>query len=78
MEPGGWDTHANQSDRLGGSLWQLDAGLVALREALGPAWPAGGFAGTGPDWRRAGFSRGTTWRRPTTCAPSPKACWHNT
>ncbi len=38
MEIGGWDTHANQADRLQGPLRQLDAGLVALRDALGPAW----------------------------------------
>ncbi|MBU6367999.1 MAG: DUF1501 domain-containing protein, partial [Gemmatimonadetes bacterium] len=38
LEIGGWDTHANQADRLAGPLRQLDAGLVALREGLGAAW----------------------------------------
>ncbi|MGI4799438.1 MAG: DUF1501 domain-containing protein [Janthinobacterium lividum] len=38
MELGGWDTHAAQGARLVGPLRQLDAGLVALKEALGAAW----------------------------------------
>ena len=38
MELGGWDTHAAQGQRLVGPLRQLDAGLVALKEAMGPAW----------------------------------------
>ena len=38
LELGGWDTHANQADRLAGPLRQLDGGLVALREGLGVAW----------------------------------------
>lgn len=38
MELGGWDTHAAQGQRLVGPLRQLDAGLVALKEALGAAW----------------------------------------
>lgn len=38
LEIGGWDTHANQMDRLAGPLKQLDAGLVALKAGLGPAW----------------------------------------
>lgn len=38
LEIGGWDTHANQADRVAGPLRQLDAGLVALREGLGAAW----------------------------------------
>lgn len=38
MELGGWDTHAAQGARLVGPLRQLDAGLVALKEAMGPAW----------------------------------------
>lgn len=38
MELGGWDTHAAQGARLVGPLRQLDAGLVALKEALGTAW----------------------------------------
>jgi uncharacterized protein (DUF1501 family) len=38
LEIGGWDTHANQSARLAGPLQQLDAGLVALKQGLGPSW----------------------------------------
>lgn len=38
MELGGWDTHAGQMQRLVGPLKQLDAGLVALKGALGAAW----------------------------------------
>lgn len=38
MELGGWDTHAAQGPRLVGPLRQLDAGLVALKDALGGAW----------------------------------------
>lgn len=38
MEIGGWDTHAQQMQRLDAPLRQLDAGLVALRTALGSAW----------------------------------------
>lgn len=38
MELGGWDTHAAQGARLIGPLRQLDAGLLALRHALGAAW----------------------------------------
>ena len=38
MELGGWDTHAGQAQRLVGPLRQLDAGLVALKGALGGAW----------------------------------------
>jgi len=38
LEIGGWDTHANQADRLAGPLRQLDAGLLALKAALGPVW----------------------------------------
>ncbi len=38
MELGGWDTHAAQGTRLFGPLRQLDAGLLALRDALGGAW----------------------------------------
>ncbi|WP_428486888.1 DUF1501 domain-containing protein [Rhodopila sp.] len=38
LEIGGWDTHAAQTNRLTGPLKQLDAGLVALKTALGPAW----------------------------------------
>ncbi|MDR3531814.1 MAG: DUF1501 domain-containing protein [Rhodopila sp.] len=38
LEIGGWDTHTVQVNRLAGPLKQLDAGLVALKTALGPAW----------------------------------------
>jgi uncharacterized protein (DUF1501 family) len=38
LELGGWDTHAAQAARLKGPLKQLDAGLVALKTALGDAW----------------------------------------
>jgi uncharacterized protein (DUF1501 family) len=38
LEVGGWDTHTAQVNRLTGPLKQLDAGLVALKTALGPAW----------------------------------------
>ena len=38
LEIGGWDTHAGQKQRLQQPLAQLDAGLMALRDGLGPAW----------------------------------------
>jgi uncharacterized protein (DUF1501 family) len=38
LELGGWDTHTAQEKRLSEALRQLDAGVVALQEALGPAW----------------------------------------
>jgi uncharacterized protein (DUF1501 family) len=38
LEITGWDTHTAQTNRLRGPLTQLDAGLVALKSALGPAW----------------------------------------
>jgi uncharacterized protein (DUF1501 family) len=38
LELDGWDTHAAQTNRLTGPLKQLDAGLVALKTALGGAW----------------------------------------
>ena len=38
LEIGGWDTHADQCNRLATPLAQLDAGLVALRQGLGDAW----------------------------------------
>jgi uncharacterized protein (DUF1501 family) len=38
LEIGGWDTHTAQANRLAGPLKQLDAGLVALKTALGPVW----------------------------------------
>ncbi|MBR0670114.1 DUF1501 domain-containing protein [Neoroseomonas soli] len=34
----GWDTHAQQVNRLNGPLAQLDEGLAALKEALGGHW----------------------------------------
>jgi uncharacterized protein (DUF1501 family) len=38
LELGGWDTHAQQIARLAGPLRQLDAGMAALKTALGPIW----------------------------------------
>ena len=38
LEVGGWDTHTAQANRLTVPLKQLDAGMVALKAALGPAW----------------------------------------
>jgi uncharacterized protein (DUF1501 family) len=38
LETGGWDTHASQAERIGPVLANLDAGIVALRRQLGPAW----------------------------------------
>jgi uncharacterized protein (DUF1501 family) len=38
LEIGGWDTHTAQTRRLIAPLKQLDAGLSALKTALGPAW----------------------------------------
>ncbi|WP_043829530.1 DUF1501 domain-containing protein [Muricoccus aerilatus] len=38
LEMTGWDTHAGQNGRLRVVLAQLDNGLDALREHLGPAW----------------------------------------
>ena len=38
MEVSGWDTHVAQVPRLEQPLRQLDAGLGALKTALGPAW----------------------------------------
>jgi len=38
LELGGWDTHAGQVRRLDGALAQLDAGMAALKDALGDAW----------------------------------------
>jgi uncharacterized protein (DUF1501 family) len=38
MEISGWDTHVAQVPRLEQPLRQLDAGLGALKTALGPAW----------------------------------------
>ena len=38
LEIGGWDTHSRQANRLTGPLKQLDAGLLALKTALGATW----------------------------------------
>jgi uncharacterized protein (DUF1501 family) len=38
LEIGGWDTHTAQPGRLTEPLTQLDAGLVALKTALGDSW----------------------------------------
>jgi uncharacterized protein (DUF1501 family) len=38
LDIGGWDTHAQQVHRLGVQLAELDAGLAALKNGLGPAW----------------------------------------
>ncbi|MEO9189624.1 MAG: DUF1501 domain-containing protein [Acetobacteraceae bacterium] len=38
LELDGWDTHVAQPARLTAMLRRLDAGLMALRTALGPAW----------------------------------------
>ena len=38
LELGGWDTHTAQAARLNAPLGELDASLVALREALGAHW----------------------------------------
>ncbi|WP_431283722.1 DUF1501 domain-containing protein [Humitalea sp. 24SJ18S-53] len=38
LESGGWDTHAQQAQRLDGPLAALDAGMAALAQALGEAW----------------------------------------
>lgn len=38
VEMGGWDTHANQAQRLLFPLRQFDAALLAFKTALGPAW----------------------------------------
>jgi uncharacterized protein (DUF1501 family) len=38
MDITGWDTHAAQAGRLAGPLTQLDTGLAALKDELGPAW----------------------------------------
>jgi uncharacterized protein (DUF1501 family) len=38
FELSGWDTHAQQVNRLNGPLFQLDEGFGALKEALGDHW----------------------------------------
>lgn len=38
FELSGWDTHAQQVNRLNGPLGQLDDGLAALKQALGETW----------------------------------------
>jgi uncharacterized protein (DUF1501 family) len=35
---GGWDIRTAEANRLSGPLKQLDAGLVAMKAALGPVW----------------------------------------
>jgi len=39
VEMGGWDTHFAQANRLSRNLELFAEGIVALKEALGPAWP---------------------------------------
>jgi uncharacterized protein (DUF1501 family) len=34
----GWDTHGNQLHGLKGPMTSLDAGMLSLKNALGPAW----------------------------------------
>jgi uncharacterized protein (DUF1501 family) len=38
LEIGGWDTHADQANRVRAPLKQLDAGMMALKQALGESW----------------------------------------
>ena len=38
LEAGGWDTHAQQANRLGRLLLSLDEALAVLRNALGKYW----------------------------------------
>jgi uncharacterized protein (DUF1501 family) len=38
LEVNGWDTHTEQANRLTRPLRDLDAGLMALKTGLGPAW----------------------------------------
>jgi uncharacterized protein (DUF1501 family) len=38
LDLGGWDTHTGQGGRMAQPLSRLAAGIVALAEALGPAW----------------------------------------
>ncbi len=38
LEIGGWDTHAQQANRIQQPLRALDAGLAALKASLGAAW----------------------------------------
>jgi uncharacterized protein (DUF1501 family) len=38
LELGGWDTHTGQNNRLTQALSQLDAGLDALKTAMGESW----------------------------------------
>lgn len=38
LDMGGWDTHANQAQRLPNTLGALDEALGAMRDALGPVW----------------------------------------
>ncbi|MCQ8240923.1 DUF1501 domain-containing protein [Rhizosaccharibacter radicis] len=59
LEVGGWDTHADQNRRLPGPLRQLDAGLMALRDGLGPAWNRTAVLVT-TEFGRTARSNGTT------------------
>ena len=38
LEMGGWDTHNNQLPRLNRQLSDLDQGMKALKQSLGPVW----------------------------------------
>jgi uncharacterized protein (DUF1501 family) len=38
LEIGGWDTHVGQVPRLKNVLKQLDDGLAAMKQSMGPAW----------------------------------------
>ncbi len=38
IESGGWDTHAQQADRLANRLRALDTMLASFRDGLGPVW----------------------------------------
>ena len=38
LEMGGWDTHDNEVFRFARQLQQLDSGLAALKQELGPVW----------------------------------------
>lgn len=38
LEIGGWDTHVGQVPRLNNVLKQLDTGLGAMKDAMGPVW----------------------------------------
>lgn len=38
LEMGGWDTHNSQVNRLNRQFTELDSGILALKNALGPTW----------------------------------------